>query len=121
MKKALVVEDREELIYLFKAYMKKVGLEVDSFTSGIKALDNFSAGKYDLIILDIGLGDMTGVDLCLKIREIDTEAYIIAITGHVDLFEEIDYKLVGFDEFYVKPLGYKDFMDAIEKFVKSKE
>jgi DNA-binding response OmpR family regulator len=116
MKRALVVEDTNTLLFMTKAFALRSGFEeVDAVTTAEEALELFEKGKYDLISIDIGLPYMNGLELCLKIREQDKDVYIMALTGHEEIVKDHKYQLAGFNDAYVKPLGYTDFLDAIEK------
>jgi CheY-like chemotaxis protein len=117
MKKILIVEDDESGRKIICATVKYiVGLEtIDNVESAEEALEIFVPGKYDLIITDISLTKMNGLEFCLKIREIDKEVKIIALSGYSDLINEGNFHLAGFDSWFDKPFGYGDFLNEIKR------
>lgn len=110
------MEDNEpvrKFLVIWIEHFKKFDV-VDSAMDGETALEMFEPGKYDFVVMDLGLVCMTGVDACLKMRELDEEVVIVALTGHSELVEENDLSLAGFDKCYAKPMGYEDLLTAIE-------
>jgi len=115
MRRAFVVEDRKyvrELIVAFINHTKKFS-HVDEAESGEGALAIFKPGVYGLVVIDIGLINMTGLDVCIEMRKLDPDTTIFAISGHVDLLKNNDFSIAGFDAWFTKPTGYKDFFDAV--------
>lgn len=117
MKRVIVVEDDEGGRKVICAIVKYIsGLELlDDVESAEEALELFEPGKYDLIITDIGLTKMNGLELCLKIREVDKNVKIIALSGYSDLINEGNFHLAGFDSWFDKPFGYGDFLKEIDR------
>ncbi len=117
MKKILIVEDDESGRVLLRSIVRYIaGIELlDDVESAEEALEIFVPGKYDLIITDIGLTKMNGVEFCLKIRELDKEVKIIALSGYSDLINEGNFHLAGFDSWFDKPFGYGDFLNEIKR------
>ncbi len=83
-KKTLVIEDDSTMRILLEESLSLRGYEVDSFASGEEGWEAFTKNFYQLVILDWKLPDITGIDLCKKIREVDYSSYIsiILITGN---------------------------------------
>lgn len=75
--------EREKLSSAIVAPFEKVGLEIgniDEYTSGEALLKQFSAGKYDLLFLDIYMGGMSGVETAKRIRAIDKNVVLVFVT-----------------------------------------
>lgn len=75
--------EREKLSSAIAAPFEKVGLaigNIDEFTSGEALLRQFSAGKYDLIFLDIYMGGMSGVETAKRIRALDKNVMLVFVT-----------------------------------------
>jgi two-component SAPR family response regulator len=68
----MLVEDEDAIVMLFKVILESdVDVKVDSFTEPFSALNNFRSGQYDLIMVDIALPRMNGIELYYKIRKLD--------------------------------------------------
>ena len=116
MSKILIVDDDEQILHLFEALLERNDTTVDTTVSAEGALKLLDNNKYDLIILDIKLIGMNGVELALKIREEDKAVKIIGITGYYSpIFTQYDYRLAGFNMVFEKPIGYKGFIEYLEK------
>ena len=116
MSRILIVDGDEQILRLFEALLERNGVVVDTALSAEVALKLLGNNKYDLIILDIKLIGMNGVELALKIREGDKDVKIIGITGYYSpIFTQYDYRLAGFDMVFEKPIGYKSFIAYLEK------
>lgn len=120
MKKILIVEDNNSFSELLKAFIEYTddSIEVTSVDSAERALALFEPKKYDLIISDIALLAMNGLEMCLKIRELDKDVKMIAITGYNELLNGYDMTVAGFDACFSKPDGYKNLMIFVEKFLR---
>lgn len=103
--------DREELLIIIENF--HVPYECDSFSSGEELLIEFAPGKYDLIFLDIYMGDgrLKGVDAAAKIREADTEVMLIFTTSSTDHALE-SYRLKAL-KYLEKPLTAIDIQETL--------
>jgi DNA-binding response OmpR family regulator len=121
MNRILVVEDNRSVMEIIVAFIKHFNrsIYVDHVESAEEALDLIEINKYTLIITDISLVKMNGLELCLKIREKDKDVYIIGISGHIGLLQYNDLSIAGFNKWFIKPIGYADFISEVEKVIKS--
>jgi CheY-like chemotaxis protein len=89
-KRIMLVEDEDDIILLFKMILESdVGLKVDSFTDPFSALNNFRFGQYNLIMIDIALPRMNGIELYYKIRKLDNKVKICFLTAGEMYYEEV--------------------------------
>src|SRR5256885_11601356 len=77
----LIVDDEDDINLLFKMVLEDNGFKVDTFNDPLVALQNFTAGAYDLVLLDMLMPNMNGFELYQKIREIDNKAKICLLTA----------------------------------------
>lgn len=119
MRRALVVDDYKEVLNLTAILIEESGDydEVDIAESGEEALELFEYGKYELVVLDLGLRAKTGVDTCIEMKEIDPNVIIVAMTGYSEIFDKANMAAGGFDGWFSKPLGYKDMIEYIKSIV----
>ena len=85
--------------------------DISVFTNGEELLASFSHGKYDLIILDIYMGEMSGIDTAKKIRETDPTCAIIFITSSSSHALK-SYSVRG-GAYIVKPVNYENIQEAL--------
>jgi two-component system response regulator ChvI len=87
-KKILFVDDEPDIIYSIKRVLEANGFVVDSYTDPILALSNFKPSLYDLLILDIKMPKISGLDLYQKMKEIDSNVKICFLTASELFYEE---------------------------------
>ena len=87
-KKILFVDDEPDIIYSIKWVLEDNEFVVDSYTDPTLALSNFKPGLYDLLILDIKMPKMSGLDLYQKMKEIDSNVKICFLTASELFYEE---------------------------------
>lgn len=115
MANILIVDDDELILNLLEAILMRKNKLVDKAASSEEALEKFKPGKYDLISIDLRLGDMNGLELCLQIREQDKDVCIISLTGFYDpIFVQYDAAIAGFNAVFKKPLQCKEFIKFLE-------
>lgn len=114
----LLVEDIELNVIVARSVLEKLGNSVDVAMTGKAALEMFKPGEYDLVLLDIQLPDMTGLDIS---REL-TKRYpredlppLVALTANV-LKDKQEYLNVGMDDVLSKPLSVPALTAMIKKF-----
>lgn len=99
----LVVEDDVELASLVSEYLNKNGFEVSVVGNGLQAVDHICANQPDMVILDIMLPGMSGMDVCRAVRP-NYSGPILMLTA---LDEDIDQMLgleLGADDYVIKPI-----------------
>ncbi|MDQ3852424.1 MAG: response regulator, partial [Thermoproteota archaeon] len=87
-KKVLLVDDEPDIISVVRMVLEDNGFVVDSYTDPTLALSNFKPGLYDLLILDIKMPKISGLDLYQKMKEIDSTVKICFLTASELFYEE---------------------------------
>ena len=121
MEKILIVEDDHNLIILLQTILQKEGYLVMTAPCGKMALDWLVNSKPDLVVLDIGLPDMSGIKICEKIKSDRTlrRIPVIILTAYEDNKTKIQANLdAQADLFLNKPIDNKDFKSAIRTLLK---
>lgn len=113
MKKVLIIEDDAEIINLLEIHLKDLSCEVSKAMDGLDGMNLALESKPDLIILDIALPTMDGIEVCQKIRAVQNTP-IIMLTAKS---EEIDRVLgleVGADDYITKPFSIREFIARVK-------
>lgn len=120
MKKVLVVEDNDLVRRMLIVIIEHIdeSVEIDSVESAEDALDIFEPNKYILVVTDISLIKMNGLELCLKLRKKDKVVKIVGISGYNSILDTNNLAIAGFDSWFTKPDGYKKFIAEVEKILK---
>jgi CheY-like chemotaxis protein len=105
-KRALVVDDIAANRVIAKNMLERLGWLVLTAGGGREALDMLGADHYDLVLLDISMPGMSGIEVCQSIRSSAAfaELPVIAYTAHAQPEDRRNFIACGFDEVLVKPI-----------------
>lgn len=113
--KVLVVDDEPDILELLQYNFSKEGYEVQTVDDGLKALDAVKSFEPQLILLDIMMPYMDGVETCRRIRELPQgkDVYIIFLTARSEEYSEVAAFDVGADDFITKPIKPRALMSRV--------
>jgi signal transduction histidine kinase/ActR/RegA family two-component response regulator len=77
----LVVDDEEYILEIMKELLTELGHTVTTFSSAPKALDNFKQNRYDIVLTDLGMPEMNGLEMATKIKEFRPQTLVIMMSG----------------------------------------
>jgi two-component system, OmpR family, alkaline phosphatase synthesis response regulator PhoP len=113
MTKILVVDDEPSITNLVSAYLKPEGYEVYIAADGNAGLKAARAFKPDLIILDIMLPGMDGIELLSRLRR-ESEVYVIMLTARTEETDKIVGLSVGADDYVTKPFSPRELVARVK-------
>lgn len=118
----LLVEDEKPIIDMQQQILETLGYQVTSRTSSVEALEVFRANpyKFDLLVTDITMPNMTGDGLALKVKEIRPDIPVILCTGFSEKINDQQRKDLGIEDFLMKPVTKKDMAEAVRKVLDGK-
>ena len=114
----LVVDDEDGLRTLLKSELELHGFDVDEADGGTIALEAAKANVYDLIILDIRMPDIDGLEVLRRIRSEKLAKKVIMLTGVDELKIARETLELGADDFLTKPIEFKNLIACIDRVVK---
>ena len=107
-KRILVVEDESKVATFIKKGLQTQSFEAEIASDGREAKRLFSQGNFDLVILDLGLPDISGLDVCTHIRNHNVHVPVLMLTAMGTMADKLTGFEVGTDDYMVKPF---DFME----------
>jgi two-component system alkaline phosphatase synthesis response regulator PhoP len=115
MQKVLVVDDEESILELLKYNLEKDGYDVKIASDGLKAVEIAKKFTPDLVLLDIMMPKMDGVETCRLIREIPEmqQAFVVFLTARAEEYSEVAAFDVGADDYITKPIKPRALMSRI--------
>jgi len=102
--KILVVDDEKLLVKGIKFNLENEGYHVDAAYDGLEAVELARGGKYDLIILDVMMPELDGLEACMRIREFSTIPIIMLTAKSEDMDKIIGFEY-GADDYITKPFN----------------
>lgn len=111
--KILVVDDEENILNLVTAYLRPEGFEIFTATDGLAGLKAAQAFRPDLIVLDLMLPGMDGIELLSRLRR-DSNVYVILLTAKTEEIDKIVGLTVGADDYVTKPFSPRELVARIK-------
>ncbi len=112
MKKILVVDDEPKIVQLARDYIERAGFQVVSARDGKTALASIRADKPDLIVLDLGLPEMDGLDVTRTIRK-ESNVPIVILTARGEETDKLVGLELGADDYMTKPFSPKELVARV--------
>ena len=112
-KKVLVVDDEDFHRELMQKLLSKLGYEVAVAESAEQAFSLLREEKFPVIITDLIMLEMDGVEFCQMLRETDSKTVVIALSGHTELYQTEKLIEAGFDNHLTKPINVETISQAI--------
>ncbi len=112
-KNLLIVDDEPEILELFSTIFED-DYNVTTAASGEEGIQLLANDTFHVILLDLNLPGIDGLEVCRRIKKSYPISIIFAITGYVSLFQLSDCRAAGFDNYFSKPVA----IDLIKKEVK---
>ncbi len=117
MQKVLIVEDEESIASFVALYLKKGGFAVSVARDGADALAKASAEAPALIVLDLALPDIDGIDVCRRIRQ-RSDVPILMLTARDDDIDKIIGLEVGADDYLTKPFNPRELVARVKSILR---
>ncbi len=109
----LVVDDDENIRMVLRQSLEKEGYHVSTANSSEEALNTLQRSFYHVVITDIMMGEMNGVELLLQIKEMNSLMQIYVMTSHGTLPHVIQCMQGGAYDFFEKPLKIEDILISL--------
>ncbi len=113
MTKILVIDDEPSITKLVSAYLKPEGYEVFTASDGNAGLKAARTFKPDLVILDVMLPGMDGIELLSRLRR-ESEVYVIMLTARTEETDKIVGLSVGADDYVTKPFSPRELVARVK-------
>jgi DNA-binding response OmpR family regulator len=109
----LVVDDEPPIVELVRGYLSREGWSVDSAADGPTALEIARDAAPDVIVLDVMLPGLDGVEVCRRLRSF-SDAYVVMLTARSEEIDRIVGLSVGADDYLVKPFSPRELVARIK-------
>lgn len=114
MKKVLVVEDDINIVDLLEIHLKDLNCQITKSHDGIEGLGHALAMSFDLIILDLMLPSLDGLEICRRIRAKEIHTPILMLTAKSEEIDKVLGLETGADDYLTKPFSVREFIARVK-------
>ena len=114
MKKILIIEDEFNMVNGLKDNLEFEGYEVEFAMEGVSGLEKIMRNKYDLILLDIMLPQISGFDICKAVRKQGINTPIVLLTAKGEEIDKVLGLELGADDYITKPFSLRELLARIK-------
>jgi DNA-binding NtrC family response regulator len=111
----LVVDDEESLRFFLTRGLKKAGFAVDAVAHGRTAIERLSEVAYDVVLTDLVMPEVSGLDVLGAVHEMDKDAVVLLMTAHGSVQNAIDALRLGAFDYLTKPFELKELLVRIDR------
>lgn len=121
MKNILIIEDDPSIVELVEIHLKDIHAELTKAYTGFDGLDLVKANHYDVIILDLMLPDINGIEICKRIRADKNTTPIMMLTARSEEIDKIIGLETGADDYLTKPFSIREFIARVKALIRRSE
>lgn len=111
--KILVVDDEPQVLEILDTFLSMKGYEVTTAGNGQDALSRYKEGRPHIVLLDIRMPEVSGMDVLRKIRESDQQTVVIVVSGFGDMETVQEALEMGADHYIEKPMNLSGLFDTL--------
>ncbi|GAB3853523.1 response regulator [Nocardioides maradonensis] len=115
--RVLVVDDEPQILRALGINLRARGWAVDTAGDGIEALYKARSSAYDVVVLDLGLPDLDGVDVLAGLRE-RSDVPVLVLSGRGDSVDKVEALDAGADDYVTKPFGMDELLARLRALVR---
>ena len=112
------VDDEPKVLKMVGRTLEQVGLKASCFASGAECLQQLRSRTCDLLITDVKMPEMDGIELLTKAKHIIPSLPVLVVTGYGDIPMAVKALKLGASDFIEKPLDRRSFLSAVESVLK---
>lgn len=121
MPKVLLIEDDINIVELLTIHLNDLGCEVVPVANGQHGLARAREGSFDLIILDIMLPGLNGMEICRRVRQTDRHTPILILSAKSEEIDKVVGLETGADDYLTKPFSVREFIARVKVIFRRKE
>jgi len=113
-KKILIIEDNRDLVHLLESHLQDLAFQVDVTFDGLAGLAKAESDNYDLIILDLMLPGLDGMEVCRRLRHRSTYVPILMLTAKSSEMDRVIGLEIGADDYVTKPFSIRELLARVK-------
>ena len=117
----LIVDDEQDLLETMTKRMRKRGMQVLSASSGPEAIELIQQEPIDVVLLDVRMPQMNGIDVLKRIKELKPMVAVVMLTGHASIDSAVTGIEYGAFDYLIKPVDFDSLCYMIEDAYQEKQ
>jgi DNA-binding response OmpR family regulator len=113
-RRILVVEDDADIARLLALHLRDLGHEVDVVGNGLQGLERARSGRYELVILDLMLPQLDGIELCKRLRGAGQDTLVLMLTAKTAELDRVLGLELGADDYLTKPFSIHELLARVK-------
>ncbi len=114
MNQVLIIEDDKDIVQLLDLHLKDMGFETTKAMNGYDGLQAGLSKEYDLMILDLMLPGIDGIEICRRLRAAEILTPILMLTARSEEIDKVLGLEMGADDYLTKPFGIREFLARVK-------
>lgn len=119
--KILIVDDEQNILLYLSEALEDEGYQIITKTNGEDAIESLQQEDYDLLLVDLKLRDMEGLEVMRKAKERDPDSVVIMLTGHGSLESAVEAIRYGAFDYLLKPCSVQDLKSSLRRGLEKRE
>jgi DNA-binding response OmpR family regulator len=120
-RRVLIVEDDGDIVELLTIHLRDLNCDVTAAKTGQQGLTASKDSLYDLVILDLMLPELNGMEVCRKIRQTDRHTPILMLTARSEEIDKVMGLETGADDYLTKPFSIREFIARVKVIFRRRE
>jgi DNA-binding response OmpR family regulator len=120
-RRILVVEDEQEIARLVSLHLEDAGYQVEVATDGLAALREAMVPRWDLIVLDLALPGIDGLEICRRLRAVSDMTPILMLTARTSEVDRVVGLEIGADDYITKPFSVRELVARVKAILRRVE
>ncbi|MDZ4822165.1 MAG: response regulator transcription factor [Flavobacteriales bacterium] len=121
MKQIVIIEDDDSIAELVELHLSDMGCTVHRFADGRAGYEYAKTHVFDLLVLDINLPNLNGLDICRKLREEKIYSPVLMLTARTDEIDKVLGLETGADDYVTKPFSIREFLARVKAILRRVE
>ncbi len=118
--RVLVVDDDREICDYMQTFLAKDGMEVKTLSDPEKVADEVKNGGYHMVVLDLMMPKLDGVEVLQRIRKVDSDVAVVIFTGYPSLESAVQSMKLDAVDYLKKPFDPDDFREVVDRVMRKK-
>ncbi len=114
----LIIEDDAAIVEVIKLHIRELGYSLEHAPDGESGLAQIESGNFDMVILDLGLPGIGGIEVCKRIRAVDENLPILMLTARAEELDKVLGFTVGADDYMTKPFSERELAMRVQALIK---